>query len=53
MALASPDRRALKAELKILGWPEADLLDMDPWIAWIDYVGQIRSKPPGFDGLGI
>jgi hypothetical protein len=53
VTLPTPDRRALEAELKIVGGPEADLLDVYPWIARIDYVRLSWVEPSGFDGLGI
>ena len=39
MALATPDHGALKAKFKVIGGPEADLLDVYPGVARIDHVG--------------
>ena len=42
MALAAPDHGALEAEFEVFRGPEADLLDVDPGVARINHVRQIR-----------
>ena len=52
VSLAAPDHRALKAEFQIFRGSEADLLNVYPGIAWIDYVGQIEIQAAGIDRIG-
>src|ERR1019366_4148017 len=42
VSLAAPDRRAFETQFEVFRGPEADLLDMDPGVAGIIRVRQIR-----------